>query len=56
MGYYVSDTDLSDLDESENYAPISTLEESAYSWTVEEAPISETTSASDRQTDTSTRR
>ena len=56
MGYYVSDIDLSDLDESENYAPISVLEESAYFWTFEEDPISETTSTSDRQTDISTRR
>ena len=56
MGYYDSDIDLSDLLESDNYTTIRALEESAFSWTADENPISEITSASDQHTDTSSRR
>ena len=56
MGYYDSNIDLSDLLESDNHTAIRALEESAFSWTVDEYPTSEITSASDQHTDTSSRR
>ena len=56
MGYYDSDIDLSDILESETYTTIRALEESAVNWSAGEDYVSETTSTSDRHTDTSMRR
>ena len=56
MGYYDSDIDLSDILESETYTTIRALEESPVNWSVDEDNVSETTSTSDRHTNTSMRR
>ena len=56
MGYYDSDIDLSDILDPENYTTIRALENSAINWSASEDYVSETTSASDRHTDTSLRK